>query len=191
MQTGYGVGRRGCALLLILTVALLMGGCAVKKQSSEKMTREEMEAFLPDMPPLQTDGIEADIDASVEERYDLEALVAERAEVRAGKAADGSITCTVTAPDMYTMMKDYVASGRELTVEAYYAAARDYLESPDCPMREVEITVPAVERDGRACPDTCAPAYVDAVSGGMYSAMKEFAIEMLAALQTLEEGQNG
>ena len=175
---------------LFLLAALCLGGCAIREQKGggQTMTREEMEAFLPDM-PVRTAGDEEESGAVDTQTYDLEALVAQQAQVVAGEVQDGNITCTVTAPDMYTMMMDYLASGQEMTLEAYYAAAQAYLAQAECSQRVVEITVPVWEQNGELVPDPLAPEYVDAVSGGMYSALREIAGQLLQDMQALEEAE--
>ena len=118
--------------------------------------------------------------------YDLDTQVANKAKVEFKEKYNKNsetVTCTVTAPDVYSYMMNNIDTLVELGEEDLYNNVLEYIKKEDCPTRTKEIELPVVYQDDKLIADTSSFEYQDAIHGGMNSAITELYILSIQSLE--------
>lgn len=125
-----------------------------------------------------------------EKMYDLDVQVAKFATteiIGTYNKNSTSVTCKVTAPDVYSYLMNNMDLIEQLEIEELYQNILLYIQNEECDKRTVEIEVPAELQGNKLVIDTTYPKYQDAVNGGMNSALTEIYVLWLLEVEGKEE----
>lgn len=125
-----------------------------------------------------------------EQKYDLDVQVASFSKTEIiGKYDEDStsVTCKVTAPDVYSYLMDNMESLMDMETEELYQDIMTYIQSEECKMRTVEIEVPAELQGDKLVIDTTSVKYQDAINGGMNSALTEIYVLWFMEMEKEEQ----
>lgn len=114
-----------------------------------------------------------------EPKYDLDMQVADLSTIEIiGKYDKNStsVTCKISAPDVYNYLMDNMESLMYMETEELYQNILMYIQNEKCKMRTVEIEIPVELQEDKLVLDTTSAKYQDAISGGMNSALTEIYI---------------
>ncbi len=154
------------------------GEDALSIELSKEKDLEEFEQFF-----FQNDALETD---ETEEKYDLESKIIEKATIEFQEGYDKNsktITCVITAPDVYSYIIDNEEMLLPLETEALYQTILDQFEGDAYAVRTVEVELPVAYQNGTLIVDTDSYEYKDAVSGGMYSALTDVYAKTIEILE--------
>lgn len=94
-----------------------------------------------------------------------------------------TITCEITAPDMYTYVMNKVDILAEMDTEQLYEELLRYASDDTSSKRVIELELPVEYYDEKLYVDTSSFEYQDAVRGGLNSAMTELFIQSIKSME--------
>lgn len=114
------------------------------------------------------------------ENYNFESFINEKANIvfnKDYKKDSKLVTCTITAPDVYSYIINNIEELSLLTEEELYNTLLEYFGNNNYETRQVTIEVPVEYKEGKLIVDTNVFEYKDAISGGMYTVLNEVYIK--------------
>lgn len=157
--------------ILIMTIVILFSSCGKVELilDTEIDYAEDLEEFKEFMG-----------ENNYNENYNFESFINEKANIvfnKDYKKDSKLVTCTITAPDVYSYIINNIEELSLLTEEELYNTLLGYFSNNNYETRQVTIEVPVEYKERKLIVDTNVFEYKDAISGGMYTALNEVYIK--------------
>ena len=119
-----------------------------------------------------------DLDLQLEQLADIKVI---------GKYSEKSktVTCVITAPDLYTYIVGNMDALSKLDTEQLYEVLLDYAIDDKSPQIETELELPVEYYNEKLYVDTSSYEYQDAIHGGLNSALTELFIQSINEMQEI------
>ncbi len=161
-------------LLFVMLYAL--SGCSKQKIVTSEEYLSEMGIDNKNIKEYEDFMINEDSDNEDENKGGLEKEIQKYAKIKFDYNSfqdTGTISCTITAPDVYSYLLLNEKTFLEMESEDIRTSIVDACKRGDLGEREVTIIIPARKEKEVIIVDTSNEEYTDAVTGGLYSAISD------------------